>query len=102
MRASLGDTQMLSRLGDDVSDKPLVTRIVFPGRNYGLLHGHMLRQSALDFSQLNPETPNLYLEICATEILHVSIRQKPGQVSGSVQFCAGTWIENILHKFFGG
>src|SRR5207302_9460573 len=49
-----------------------------------LPNGRMGLERSLDFSQLDPETANLYLEVDSAQILNRAVRQESRQISGAI------------------
>src|SRR4051812_17400804 len=55
----------------------------------------MLQQGGDDLPRFDPEAPDLDLMVDAAQVLDVTVRPEPGEVTGAVQPCAGGAGEGV-------
>src|SRR6185369_16778001 len=70
--------------GDDVSHELLVARVCLMCDDHGVSNRADFLEHCFDFTQLDPEAPQLHLMVRTPEILNVSIRQISRQISGPI------------------
>src|SRR5947207_1561258 len=72
-------------------------------RDYSRIpHGRMCAQNNFNFAWFDPVPANLYLMVCASEILDVSIGAVTPQVTGAVETLPGDAAVAVWDKLVGG
>ena len=87
-----------SRLAHYVGYQPSVSRPKFPNNHDPLFHGFGLCQHCLDFPQFNPKTTDFDLIVYTVEILKVTVRMVPSQVSCFIEPGVPVVTEQLRHK----
>jgi hypothetical protein len=80
---------------NNVSDKALIAGRVFTSGDDDVAHARMLTQRDLDFSRLDPKSPNIDLPIGSPEELDATIAKISAKVSRSIQsivWFSSKWI----------
>src|SRR5450830_220867 len=87
-------------LGQEIGNQALIARHILACQHDSFTHANACRQFRLHFAQLDTEAADLDLEVIATQIFNVAIRQVARQVARLVQ--TGLWrvTEWISDKTF--
>src|SRR2546430_16814751 len=67
-----------------IGHQPLLTGDILPDHGHRLSNGRVLAQHRLDLPQLDAKAPDFHLLVESAEIFDAPVRQKSGQVSGTV------------------
>ncbi len=79
----------------DVRDQTLVAGPVLASHHHRLLHGGLLLQRGLDFTQLDAQAAHLHLEVGPAQVFDFAVRQPARHVAGAVQPRARRVAEGI-------
>src|SRR5262252_2799252 len=86
---------------NDIRYQPLIPRLVLADDYYVLHDTRKLAEYSLYLTQFNAEPAHLYLEVCASEELNISVCQEPRQIARAVQPSSRLVAERIWDKPLG-